>query len=165
MGPTPTAQFLEIAGVSGIVVTLVLVVGTLKKTGLLAFFTYHPICMSVAFLCVFARGIQTSWKGRDTDGNARVAILQSHMTTQLAGLAAAVLGFVVIYFNKYIHGKDHFTSLHGKLGLLAMLLTSVVTVLGYCGFKKYSPLPIHLHASIKWAHRGLGAASCVFKSL
>jgi hypothetical protein len=40
-----------------------------------------------------------------------------------------------------------------------MVLTSAVTLLGYGGFKKYSPLPAHMHPNVKYFHRGLGVST------
>ena len=156
-----TDQLVELSTVAASVTAAVLVLSTWRTTGLTVLFSYHPIFMSIGFLVMFTRGIQIGWRARDTDGTARVGALTNHMTTQVAGVACASVGFAVIYLNKYINGKDHFTSLHGKLGLLTMLLTSAVAALGYCGFKKHSPLPAHLHSSAKFFHRGLGASTWV----
>lgn len=35
-------------------------------------------------------------------------------------------GMYAIYTNKIINGKPHFTTIHGKIGLLALILNSVV---------------------------------------
>ena len=55
-----------------------------------------------------------------------------------------------------IHGKDHFTSLHGKLGLITTIMTMLALVLGVISFRKLgiiSVFPSESHAGIKWMHR------------
>jgi len=46
-----------------------------------------------------------------------------------------IIGFGVIYRNKAIHGKAHFTSLHGKMGLVTLLLALLSPLLGAFSFK------------------------------
>ena len=46
-----------------------------------------------------------------------------------------IFGFGVIYRNKVIHGRAHFTSLHGKMGLLTLVLALLSPVLGALSFK------------------------------
>lgn len=55
-----------------------------------------------------------------------------------------------------LHGKDHFTSLHGKLGLITTIMTIIALVLGVVSFRKLgiiSAFPSETHAGLKWVHR------------
>ncbi len=149
-------QLLVSATVVSAVTAAFVVLSTLKSSSLLALFAYHPVSMSIAFLVCYPWGIRLAHKARVADGNARVALLSRHMTTQLAALGLSVVGFTAIYANKAVYGKVHFTSLHGKLGLVTMLLALGVVVLGGLGFKRYSPLPGQFHPAVKWMHRSLG---------
>ncbi len=150
-------QILVAATVVSAVSAAVIVLATLKSSSLLALFAYHPMCMSTAFLVCCPWGIRLAHGARGADGNARAALLSRHTATQLGALGLSVVGFAAIYANKAVNGKVHFTSLHGKLGLVTMLLALAATALGALGFKRYSPLPGHLHPVFKWVHRSLAA--------
>lgn len=151
-------QLLEVSTAVSIVSAAVVVLSTLKSSSILALFTYHPVCMSVAFLVGCPWAIRIAYTARETDGNVRGVFLSKHMVTQLGALGFALAGFTAIYVNKSIHGKDHFTSLHGKLGVITMVLALAVAVLGGLGFKRYSPLPVQMHPGMKWVHRSVGVA-------
>jgi cytochrome b-561 domain-containing protein 2 len=149
-------QLLASATVVSAFSAALILVSTLRSSSLLALFAYHPVSMSIAFLVCYPWGIRLAHAARAADGSARVTLLDRHMTTQLAALGLSVVGFAAIYANKAVNGKVHFTSLHGKLGLVTMLLALGVVVSGGLGFKRYSPLPGHWHPSVKWMHRSLG---------
>lgn len=43
-----------------------------------------------------------------------------HVATMIASIACGIAGFSVIYVNKNLSGKDHFTSWHGTFGLIVI---------------------------------------------
>lgn len=119
-------------------------------------FAWHPIFMSIGYLIFMCEGISIAYRVRDLDGNSRVGLLTKHLWTQVASIMCVSLGFAAIYVNKNIHGKNHFTSLHGKLGLVTYLLSLTAVSLGVGCFKKLGlvqMLPNSLHPCIKWIHR------------
>lgn len=48
-----------------------------------------------------------------------------HWVLQCLCVCCAVLGLAAISYNKHLHGKPHFTSWHGLLGLLTVCAVSV----------------------------------------
>ncbi len=55
-----------------------------------------------------------------------------------------------------IHGKQHFTSLHGKVGAINLALALAAPLLGTLSFKKLgllSNLSEEMQPRVKWAHR------------
>jgi hypothetical protein len=55
-----------------------------------------------------------------------------------------------------LHGKRHFTSLHGKVGLITTLLVAAAPTLGFLSFRKLgllTRLPPGMQPKVKWAHR------------
>lgn len=133
-----------------------IVVAVLPAAYARTLFAWHPILMSIGYLGFMCEGIAVALRARDVDGNARVSRLMSHMWVQLSSIFCASLGFAAIYVNKTMHGKNHFTSLHGKLGLIAYLMSLAVAALGISSFKHLGlieALPASLHPSMKWIHR------------
>lgn len=43
-----------------------------------------------------------------------------HVATMIASITCAVAGFLVIFVNKNMRGKEHFTSWHGTFGLIVV---------------------------------------------
>jgi cytochrome b-561 domain-containing protein 2 len=133
-----------------------IVVAVLPAAYARTLFAWHPIFMSIGYLGFMCEGIAVALRARDVDGNARVSRLMSHMWVQLSSIFCASLGFAAIYVNKSIHGKNHFTSLHGKLGLITYMMSLAVAALGISSFKHLGlieALPASLHPTIKWIHR------------
>ena len=61
-----------------------------------------------------------------------------------------------------LHGKTHFKSLHGKLGLITTILVGATPALGFFSFRKLgllAQLPSEWQPAVKWAHRLLGAST------
>lgn len=94
-------------------------------------FTYHPSAMSVAFGLLMTLGVVSALKMRALGpGPERVKAIWAHAATQIFALSFAVGGFVAIYRNKSIQGKPHFTTTHGQVGLLAMVLAVLSPIVG-----------------------------------
>ena len=69
---------------------------------------------------------------------------------------------MAIYRNKTIHGKEHFTTTHGQVGLLAMVLAVLSPVLGGGAFARLgllTQLPEPVRPAVKWVHRKIGAVA------
>ena len=52
--------------------------------------------------------------------------------------------------------KPHFTSLHGKVGVIALVLVGAAPALGFLSFRKMgllTRLPAEMQPKVKWAHR------------
>ncbi|XP_076331061.1 putative transmembrane reductase CYB561D1 isoform X2 [Tachypleus tridentatus] len=64
--------------------------------------------------------------------------LTIHWILQGMAVLLAVVGFLVIYQSKISKGKNHFETLHAKLGLVTLIATSVQAVGGLCA--KYPKL-------------------------
>lgn len=119
-------------------------------------FAWHPTFMSVGYLIFMCEGISLAYRARDVDGSLRVGLLSKHLWTQVAAIVCVSLGFAAIYINKNIHGKSHFTSLHGKMGLVTYILSLTAVGLGVSSFRKLGliqALPSTLHPFVKWIHR------------
>lgn len=59
-----------------------------------------------------------------------------------------------------LHGKSHFTSFHGKVGVLVMALVAAAPALGFLSFRKMgllTRLPAEQQSRVKWAHRLVSA--------
>lgn len=77
-----------------------------------------------------------------------------HWVLQLFTIIILLVGFFIILSNKIIHNKEHFTSLHGKFGLTAMIFMTSTSLGGlgalYSLKLKHYLAPIYtklLHAS------------------
>lgn len=120
--------------------------------------------MGLGFLGFMCEGIIAAYRLRPTDGPLRVTAIQNHMWVQVASIISIQLGFWAIYYNKTIHNKQHFKSLHGKVGLFTTLLSLAAPTLGVLCFKNLgllSRLPSEWHPFIKWVHRMIGAITWV----
>jgi len=77
-------------------------------------FTLHPVAMIVAFVGLAANSAMIKRIGGLE--NTRLHGIMMTVATMLAGF-----GFYVIYSNKEMGRKKHFTTLHGQLGLFVMV--------------------------------------------
>ena len=61
-----------------------------------------------------------------------------------------------------VHGKAHFTSWHGKVGLAVFILSIVAPLGGVVSFRRLGllqRLPEKMQPQIKWAHRNVSRAA------
>lgn len=145
-----------------IVLSVTIFVAVLPSAYAGVLFAWHPICMSIGYLGLMCEGISTACSARETDGVVRVQALWSHMWLQTSSTILTSLGFAAIYVNKTIHGKSHFTSLHGKLGSITYCLSLFLIVLGVCSFKRLKLIdrfPSACHPWLKWFHRLFGVTT------
>lgn len=94
-------------------------------------FSWHPTLMAIAMgvlmfeaITVFSpsSSLIASWQ-RSTKANI-------HGFMMTASLFSAIAGFIIIYYNKEINNKDHFTSWHGTMGLATVVWVCVQCVGG-----------------------------------
>jgi cytochrome b-561 domain-containing protein 2 len=147
-----------------ILCTVALVLAVLPQVYAGELFPWHPILMGLGFLGFMCEGIIAAYRLRPTDGPPRVAAIQNHMWVQIASTISILLGFWAIYYNKTLHNKQHFKSLHGKVGLFTTILSLAAPTLGVLSFKKLgllTKLPAEWHPAVKWLHRLIGAITWV----
>lgn len=82
------------------------------------FFSYHPLFMTLAFVGCFGNSALVKKMGGYKN-------TKTHGITVWMGIFLSLAGLYVIYTNKNNHGKEHFTSKHGKFGMLY-----IVSVIG-----------------------------------
>ena len=58
-----------------------------------------------------------------------------HWVLQATAVICAILGFVVIFYNKYINDKPHFTTWHGLFGVITVIYIVIQSIGG--SFVKY----------------------------
>ena len=86
-------------------------------------FAYHPFAMSLGMVGFTTLGVMMKRKG-------------GYVATKLHGYLMAIatalsfFAFYVIYTNKNIMGKAHFTTTHGQIGLAAIVVFGVLQLFG-----------------------------------
>lgn len=93
--------------------------------------SYHPLANSLGALLV-VNAVLLLQPTHTPD--QKVAGAKGHGWLNLLGLASFLVGVVVILVNKSNHGAAHFTSVHGKVGLVAVVLLVTQVVLGAAQF-------------------------------
>ncbi|KAH9951275.1 hypothetical protein B0H21DRAFT_274188 [Amylocystis lapponica] len=111
------AEAAAYVAISVIPVCTCVIVFTSNPTSL-GWFFWHPILQSVS-VALFAYGILTLQPtSRPT---TKAAGLARHQIFMLAlGFPAIFLGTLAIFINKNVHGQRHFTTWHGRLGLITI---------------------------------------------
>jgi len=97
-----------------------------------SFFSWHPICLSIAYGFLMSQGIllfsphsslaPSSW--------TRSSKVTYHTYILLVALAVIYAGQCVIYTVKESKGKAHFTTWHGLFGLTTVAYTTVQVLAG-----------------------------------
>eukprot|EP01096_Ripella_sp_DP13-Kostka_P004508 TRINITY_DN16825_c0_g1_i1.p1 TRINITY_DN16825_c0_g1~~TRINITY_DN16825_c0_g1_i1.p1 ORF type:complete len:274 (+),score=72.77 TRINITY_DN16825_c0_g1_i1:88-822(+) len=112
--------------VHGYVIAVGLVLGVMVwSPGTL--FTYHPLFMVLGYGLLMTEGILAS---RYIKSRERKSSIKLHVNLQLAGYFLALLGFLVIVYNKYSRERPHFQSYHSLLGLFGFLGTTAQVGVG-----------------------------------
>mmetsp|Transcript_12146 Transcript_12146/g.15851 ORF Transcript_12146/g.15851 Transcript_12146/m.15851 type:complete len:196 (-) Transcript_12146:1713-2300(-) len=93
------------------------------KNGAWSWFSWHPFLMMVSFIGFFGSASMIKKNGGYT--NTKV-----HGMLGSLGTILALAGGYVIYTNKIILGKSHFTTPHGKAGLLCLVGSLMVALAG-----------------------------------
>ncbi|XP_053577087.1 transmembrane reductase CYB561D2 [Bombina bombina] len=109
-------------------VTLTVYVTYVSRPGT-SLFSWHPFLMTVAFLFLMTEAILIfSPDSSLLRSFTRRAKGRAHWILQLLSVICAVIGLVIIYSNKVLHEKPHFSTWHGLIGALTLswaLLQSV----------------------------------------
>ncbi|KAG1679608.1 hypothetical protein FOA52_006125 [Chlamydomonas sp. UWO 241] len=118
--------------------------------------------MAVAFLLFQAQGILAAVHFRCLIGEARVAAIWRHVYWSGPGNVIMLAGFYAIYQTKIANGKDHFTTLHAKVGLATMVMSIGAQFGGAMSFRAIGLLdkfPAAMRPLIKTAHRNAGSVA------
>ncbi|KAL4443035.1 hypothetical protein ABPG77_008526 [Micractinium sp. CCAP 211/92] len=119
-------------------------------------FAWHPLMFTLGFIGFMTEGIMAAVRFRPNEGSTRVAAITNHALIQCAATACCCLGFYAIFHNKNLKGKQHFTSLHGKVGLLTFCLALASPLLGALSFRRLGLVqrfPDGWQPRLKWLHR------------
>lgn len=111
--------------------------------------------------------IRTTFSGPQCRSHLRpVVLLQDrvfwHRVAQTVGVAAVMAGFAAIYLNKERSNKEHFATLHGKVGLLGAIMIAASALTGNLAFYSLALRRICRWPSpkvLKGAHLWGGAAT------
>lgn len=84
-------------------------------------FSWHPTLMSVAFCLFMYEGLLVfSPHSSLISPQNRIARITWHWILLTVALSAATVGTAVIYYNKHINNKPHFTTWHGYIGIISL---------------------------------------------
>jgi len=101
------------------------------------FFSWHPICLSIAYGFLMSQGILLFSSHSSLIPNAtRSKKVNYHAYVLLTMLAIIYIGQTVIYLVKESKGKAHFTTWHGLIGLITVMYTTIQVMAGV--FVKYA---------------------------
>ena len=95
-------------------------------------FQWHPILMTVGYAWLMVEGVAAGKAMvRSRSVEERFWWRDAHMYLLFFALCAICGGFGVIFYNKSVGGRPHFTSWHGFGGVVAVGVYVVQTVLGF----------------------------------
>jgi len=94
----------------------------------LSLFSAHPLLNSSAILLV-TEGVLIL-QPTHTAAQKRTGTIIHFALNQLS-LDALIAAFVIIEYNKFDHNAPHFTSVHGKLGLITYILLAIQALVGF----------------------------------
>lgn len=103
-------------------------IAVLAKPGS-SLFSWHPFFMTLAFSFFMTEAILLfSPHGSPIKRFSHKTKGRVHWILQCLSVSCAVLGVAAICYNKHLHGKPHFTSWHGLLGLLTVCVVGLQSV-------------------------------------
>nr|XP_027219248.1 cytochrome b561 domain-containing protein 2-like [Penaeus vannamei] len=119
-------------------------------------FSFHPFLMTAAFTGLMTEALLIFSKSGLAAGALHSTRVTIHWIILLLTAVCHSLGFAAIYFNKELNEKPHFTSWHGRIGLLASVFLVIQLSVGV--FAKYPKLlKMFMHArSVKANHAVVG---------
>lgn len=91
--------------------------------------------------------------------------VQFHLYCQIAGIVCTAIGFVAIYVNKNLAGKQHFKSYHGICGLVMMIFVCLVGVGGSLCYYSFSLRSYIRPVLLKIYHSSGGILSLIVGNL
>ncbi|XP_075040245.1 transmembrane reductase CYB561D2 [Mixophyes fleayi] len=94
-------------------------------------FSWHPFLMCLAFSFFMTEAILVfSPDSSLLRSFSRKARVRAHWLLQLLSVLCALLGVGIIYYNKVLQGKPHFSTWHGLVGLLTVVWALIQNVGG-----------------------------------
>lgn len=96
--------------------------------------SYHPLANSLGLLLLLNSILLV--QPTHTPHQKREGTI-AHSILNALGVVSFGVGVVVIYYNKASHGAPHFTSTHGKFGLVTVILMLLQLVVGMVQY--YAP--------------------------
>eukprot|EP00111_Clytia_hemisphaerica_P001890 TCONS_00005315-protein len=94
-------------------------------------FSWHPTLMVLGFgLFMFEAILLFSPYSSLLGASDRKLKVKYHWILQVLAAICFNLGFAVIYYNKNLNNKPHFTSWHGKIGFWAVAISTFQTMVG-----------------------------------
>ena len=123
-------------------------------------FLYHPTSMAIACVGLLPEVVALALQAkRSSSFHVRNEQVQAHVLVAVAFKLVALAGYAAIWKSKVDRGKPHFTTWHGKLGLLSFVLLVAQVLLG---FAQFLALPSLVNTATRiWcknAHRLLSSA-------
>lgn len=94
----------------------------------LSLFSFHPLLNSSAIL--LSTQAILILQPTHTQTQKRLGTL-THFTLNFLAIDALIAAFVIIEYNKFAHKAPHFTSVHGKLGLITYCLLAIQALVGF----------------------------------
>ncbi|EJD05729.1 uncharacterized protein FOMMEDRAFT_132182 [Fomitiporia mediterranea MF3/22] len=94
----------------------------------LSWFAYHPP-LQMASIALFTLGILTLQPTSQPKTKA-AGLVRHQLCMLLAGAPLLATGTWVIYHNKDINARKHFTTWHGTIGIIAVSWLTVQTIIG-----------------------------------
>ncbi|CAL1609340.1 unnamed protein product [Knipowitschia caucasica] len=89
-------------------------------------FSWHPFLMTLAFsFCMTEAILLFSLHGSPIRRFAHKTKGRIHWALQVLCVTCAAVGLAVIFYNKHLNDKPHFTSWHGVLGLITVCVVGV----------------------------------------
>ncbi|XP_061687604.1 transmembrane reductase CYB561D2 [Syngnathoides biaculeatus] len=106
-------------------ITLTGFVAVLARPGT-SWFSWHPFFMTLAFSFFMTEAILLfSPHGSPLRKFSHKVKGRVHWLLQVASVTCAALGLAAIFYNKHLHGKPHFASWHGLLGVVTVCAAAV----------------------------------------
>ncbi|XP_066585699.1 transmembrane reductase CYB561D2-like [Prorops nasuta] len=95
------------------------------------FFSWHPICMSIAVGLLISEAVFSisgeAYLSYRLPRRYRVTV---HWILNSLGLGFLAIGFIIIVVNKVNQEKSHFVTTHSQLGLTTLIITALVSAFG-----------------------------------
>uniref|UniRef100_A0A3Q2XP68 ascorbate ferrireductase (transmembrane) n=2 Tax=Hippocampus comes TaxID=109280 RepID=A0A3Q2XP68_HIPCM len=106
-----------------------------------SWFSWHPFLMTLAFSFFMTEAILLfSPHGSPMRRFSYKVKRRVHWMLQCACVTCAALGLAAIFYNKHLHGKPHFTSWHGLLGVITVCVVAVQSL---------AAVPLIYHSLVK----------------
>jgi hypothetical protein len=122
-----------------------------------ALFQYHPMLMAVSFIGFLPELMYLGRVARRATGKAqRNEAAQAHLLAASLMKILSLLGFAVIFQVKKNYGKEHFTSLHGQIGVATVVLIGVQALAGFALY--WQAFGVKMLKWQKLAHKWFGIA-------